>query len=407
MTVRMTSRLGPAGAPEIANVLEGRMEVVVQSRDKEAILVALRFPSLKVTPAGTVKPDDPHWAEDAARALDATTVLRMADDGRTLAYGFSAMMTAESRNLIRTIVSGFRFVVPAESGVRWSVEEADASGSYRAEYEAAKPIGNDGRLTVNRRRPAPAEAGASPAATCSTRAVGGATGILDAKQGWLVRADVDESLEMDLPGFDATASLHFCGTLVLRSAGRVAGEAFAAQAQTGVAGPWSPADGSGERVERGGEVLAESWRKRLEGVSCESLITEIEALIRAGRFDSRELYEALEKLSWLARLDDQVVERVLAAGLDARMPDDVASALFTALGTAGTPAAKAALCRVLGDDAVAEARRVAAAQSMFHLDGTDSDVPASVLALLGRADLPRALEGTALLLLGALAGQTG
>lgn len=330
-------------------------------------------------------------AADALRAvLDEGFVVRMGTDGSVRGYRFPAMASAEQRNQVRTLVAALRADVGAPGATAWSALEADATGTAHVHGTSA----DDGR-TIERTKVAYEARGTDvlPAVEGSGRAV------LDVHSGWWSEVAWSEAAVLEV----AEARLVVRAAATLQATLTACEFATAAPVQAfDWDAPWSPACGALDRDGAAVDPEHLALERELRGVSMQAVLQQLRILLQQDA-DDEQLHAARRRIVWLVRNDANALRDLQALvnepGVDAAL---VAEALGAA-GAADTLAAQEFLAG-LAREPLAATTRLSALHALFQATEPGAAVAAAE-AVFGDAGATAELQGTSLLLLGALADE--
>lgn len=376
--------------------IAGSMRVCVLDRRDGALITGVSFPGCRVAPrveGGT--PERGNMTE-LERALAATTLVLMGDDGQTRGYRFDETVAPEHRHLLRKLIAALRFVArPGEE--QWTVNEADGGGVFATEYRwTVRPSAGVAGI-LDKKRPSPASALAASAANVSAVGEGNGRATFGAALGWIEQAEYQERGTHAISEMACTVQYEFTAAVRLQSV-RVVSE------RTDVAwtGAWQPADGARETLPRLAGVQEARYRQLLDGVDADQLVAEIGELVRSGAAGSHSMFAARQKLAWLVRLRPEALPRLQQYAIDPSLDPQTMSVIVTAVGGAQTDAAQIALSRWCADVLLPESIRVAAAASMMQLQLPNQTVRDTLAGLLASDAASTSLQSAALLVLGAV-----
>jgi hypothetical protein len=379
----------------------GRLALVVVSREDGEIVVAARLGDLQWTVAGQrIKGDDPAW--DRQRAATGSRVhLRLGEDGAVRGCRFESGLDGEQRNFVRGLLAPFAFTVPVEPGSSWEATESDATGVYVARYQGhGKPEG----FLVRRNKQRYEELAQDQDGVPEHRVEGQAEGLFDRDIGWLCAADVDERLDLAIPGLEVRVHMQQRGRLRLTatSVAAVSGEDLLPADATFV--PFA-----GHREDAGAHADAEAQARRdaeLRKLDPEQLLTKLMALLAAEPLDHKSIDEAWNQLAGCLRLDAKKVAdlqgRLERGELDPRL----GGLVVTAMGAAGTDAAQTALSATRAATGLSVELRETACVAMLQLANPKPELIAGVARDLDAARGLDGLDAVNVRLLGALASRS-
>ena len=382
-----------------AMTVAGHVERTILDRRDEQILSAVTLPSLRISsPAGPAPKEDREAAALLAVAGQRLLV-RFGTDGRLLGYGFPNGMNAEQRNLARSILGAFAFIVPIDREEAWETEEFDVTGHFLARYR--RLTSSDEALLPVRREKLRYTAMASQGNGVPKHHLEGfAQADLSRDIGWLAGASIDEGCEMELAGLPMRVFLRVAGKLELREARMVT----VTSDEIDWAAANAPAGGHLEDLSAMAEASEqETWRSLLQGVSLQDLLAELTALLNAGKYDSQEAFDAVRKLMWLARLAPEVAGQIEQMLVEGSLTEDVSHWVLAAMANAGTIEAQQMLTSLYVNPGLSETLRQSVALSMFDVLQPRPELVAAVATKLGSMSNIGVLEEASLLALGVLA----
>lgn len=369
---------GTASPGEIQMQITGRMLISVWDFRRGALCLEIRMDDVSAIPQA---------AFDASkRDIEKGCNVLMTPDGEVLGYRFPDGSSPIGRNWLRTLFSAFRFVVRSDDQ-QYEVDEADAMGVARYSYRRQA----DERLS---RQKLEYKQPQEPRRNIrESRAIA----RLNQALGWVEHANVSELTDLDLGMFEMHVTQEFTGSMRLRSVRDLAQhESLPRDWDAG----WGPAAGHEESSGFSQDLSAETLRQALRGVEVDDLVREMSQLLAMGRADSREMYEAWERLSWSIKLDARVVTQLQATL--AALTSEVAAMVLTALGNAGTDEAQGLLSEVAFAADTREPQRIAALQSMIQLHSASNTLLGGLDRLLSDTTAPLGVHGAALLASGCL-----
>lgn len=386
----------PEGGAQPGGVLHSEcdVETVVLARRSGEVLVRQQITGLRFVGAdGKDIANDPIQASFAT-AAQAPVFVRLGPAGQILGYGFAGALDGDQRNFLRGTLGLFAFEAPPVDAMRWTSQVEDTTGAFDARYEVVAKT--DDAVTVRRERVRyTAIAGHDEVPKHELR--GASEGRFHLSLGWLESARIDEGMTLSLSILDLQATT-----------ARRAELALTANDTTTVASDevdWARADApaSGRLETIGGYAAGNErrrWAQRLEGVSLDQILADVERLLAADPVDAEALDGAFQQLQWMIKLDDRQAA-ILAERMTTRqMGEAVARVTLGALGAAGTAAAQDALTNVRSDEGVDGPVREAATIACIQL----AEPTAALVEGLARdADGTSPLQGSSLLVLGAIA----
>lgn len=282
---------------------EGRLRLLVAARRGGEILLRSRLDEAAVeVPAGDAFAE--FQRRETLAALSLEVRVRMDPSGRTLGYGFPKGATARQRNLWRSLLSPWFFVLPAGRGAGWRASGADETGVFSAAYRVIAPAALESR--IQRRKLVYEETADPDIAVESVHAVSNAS--FDRELGWIRQADTDETVRLIGDG------LPFRVVAGLRARVRLLGVRRARPSELDPAARWegrwhTPAGEQDSDEQLGDPVLRRSWEERLRGTTAASLLNELRSALQDDARSARNP-EVWEKLSWLVRLRPESVARL-------------------------------------------------------------------------------------------------
>lgn len=394
-----TAASGTSSPEKVRSLVRGGMVIQVVARRDEEILLALRFlePNVSLGRNGNESSD---CSSSLAKSLMSTTLLRMNSWGEVLGFRFQPDVSAGDRNFIRSVLTALRFIVPGGNATERTVDEADAMGVARVHYTRLDvPVDIDLRRTKERYL----DSAGTPSFGGIVRLHGDAVATIGSKAGWLIRARVDESVDVEVPDLGLRVHSSIRALLDMTSIR----DGVLLPSCTGWEGPWSSIDGKMDADLTARDVELQRWGQDLRGVTLNDLVKEISDLVLTGHVDSEELYAAMHKLAWLVRIDPSAADGIRELLISGAVPEQVGAMLLAAMGAADTTHSQAILGLVLADAALGDGVRIAATQSLFQVSHLDPSVAQGVFELLHQETAPTALQGVAVLLYGACAGRGG
>jgi hypothetical protein len=342
--------------------------------------------------------------EERSPALEELLALpafvRMRDDGALLGLLFDPRSNGFVNNLVRSIVCGFRFVVPQDTKAGWDGEEADPTGIATVRYDWL-----DDRSEKERRlqrtktgyRPVPGQR-SDLALTYEVRSR--ALARLSSELGWLRSAQVDETVTAKADTASLRSATEYEASLELATH-RL--RPLAELPDLSWDRPWAGVGGVEDTKAIADSSDRELSELELGDATFAGLLQDIEALTAAKPLDSAALTAASHKLAVLLRLHPEALEQ-LGRALATATPF-AADVLLGAAGAAGTEPAQRLLAGVAGNAGAAPHLRLSALDSMIQIGAPDDAVLASVRNLADDPDAGARLRSKSLLVLGALASR--
>lgn len=379
--------MGDAAPQEFGCRIEGPLALTVLARraDELALMGAMAGAGIGGTAHATAS------AGDALRAvLDEGFVVRMGADGSVRGYRFPAAASAEQRNQVRTLVAALRADVGGPAATEWNAIEPDATGTAHVCGTTA-----DGGRTIERTKVAYETRGTDvlPAVAGSGRVV------LDVHSGWWSEVAWRETAVLEV----AEARLVVRAGATLHATLTACAFATAAPVQAfDWDAPWSPASGALDRDGAAVDPEHLVLERELRGVSMQAVLQQLRTLLQRGA-DDEQLHAARRRIVWLVRNDPSALRELQALvsepGVDAAL---VAEALGAA-GSADTRSSQQFLAD-LARGQFAATTRLSALHALFQATEPGAAVAAAE-AVFGDAGATAELQGTSLLLLGALADE--
>lgn len=364
-------RMGSASSTEqfIQVRLDGTLEVLSLEAGAAGALVGMRLSSVQLYASG---------ATDAAnnRALTTPFRVRFAADGVPTAFEFPADVTAEHRDVLENLVRIFQ--VTMAEGDRWTVQEANAMGTYEAEYVRNTPW----HVEKTKHR----FTGLAPATGGTADIDSKESFRLDPKHDWIVAMQVDETVQSrDPSGLAVHVTNHASLTL---QPGFQALTADQAQLWRFVAAP-PPAHANAASARAAGLSPDQAKKQMLDTI----------ATLDAAREGRSVLIDRLRDLVGI----DPALPAVLLEALRVQtLQDRTRADVFLALELAGTPAAQAALHSVLEDPTWDAPDAMRAIVALSDVAGPTEETVAALTTLSMQASSDALLAGTATLALGSL-----
>lgn len=373
--------------------------VVLDRRDGE-ILVRQQIEALAFLGADRRVIQGDAMQELFAAATVQPTFVRLDAAGRILGFAFPSDLDGDQRNFLRGTLGVFAFEAPAPGASAWTTRVADTTGEFEARYELLPAADGDDLALRRTRLRYTAIAGHDELPAHEVRGASEAHFALPL--GWLRSVRGEEQLSLSLSLLDLRAATTRTTSLDLLAATLVdvGGDCAALWAAA-----TAPASGRGESV--GGHAARSEermWRQRLEGVTAEQLLAELQRLLAVEPVDAEALDAVFQQLQWLLKLDDRVAAMLADRLGTGQCAGDEARAVLGALGAAATPAAQATLAAVRGNGSLGDDVRTAATVACLQLPQPS---PAIVAGLLDEARGDSSLRGSSLLVFGALAPRAG
>lgn len=377
---------------------EALMSVFLRSGGPDELLAEVDFERVRLAPRVQGASEERAILGTIGEELEAGGLLaRLGPDGSVRGYRFDPALSPEARQWARSLLASFRFVVPrgATQLAEWETLEVDTTGEARCHYRWATDTG-DGARRLRKRKLAYVD---DPGRAGPIEIAGKAEAEWDAELGWVRSARVEESLAFVLASVEARVSYDFEGELRLVSSEHSAARGATAEE---LEGPWA---------DPGLEVESEALARRLEfdrrrsalgGAGLEELLAALAGALATSDPDSREVFEALTRLSWLLELEPRSALALEARLRDGSLDEATGALALVALGRAATAEAQAVLARIVDANDLDEGLRAAALQAAFQLPEPGAALLSSVLAA-SQSGAGTLVGDTALLLLGALA----
>lgn len=377
----------------------GRLELTVAARRPDEILVVVRLLDMTLE-SPTARGASARGAEIAA-ACEAPVLVKMAEDGRLLGFAFAEQHDFEARTMLRGLLGSLAFVVPLDAAGHWEVEATNQGGTFLANYQLL-PRDSDGGIALRRTKTRYLTMVGFDDGVGEHEIGGHSSAWMDDQLGWLSRAEINESFALVLPHGSGSTRSHVKITLALTKSDWVANVCEG--------DPWSrpfgPVSGAAEE-DAAIATLTANWRRRLEGVTLQSLLAELQALLETTRSSGPETFKVLTRLAWLLTLDAKVTAELRDLILANRVSSKLAMLCLSALGEAGTPTAQAALVAVLDNSALPSDIRNSAADGMFGLEKPGGEVFDALANQVGDMTALDDIRGSCLLAFGVLAGRSG
>lgn len=347
--------------------LSGVLTLTAYESTGTSVVLGYRFSDLSVDIAGQGRSADADVTSKIEKEAADEVLVIASPVGRITEIWFPKGMGTEARNLTKGLILQATLVLPETEATSWEAREEDTSGEYVARYTLERNCRSDGRVyaRVTREKDrytrlffAQLEAVANASMKCNVTTRGKTQGLFDVEQGSWKGVEVDEQLRVEGVEFAQDVQVASRATLFLSS--RSHEEAVSRQAAARMeelkkcgerSGPAGPEGALG--IAR--EAQEERWRELVKGTTVDSLLLDLARF--QGMTESREAYEAWEKLSILFRLDDKAVARVLLLMTNGVVSTGVQEAVAGALGSAGTPLAQEALVEILSGSGTAETVR--------------------------------------------------
>lgn len=403
LTDRVEVTLGSAeGGNQPGGTLHTACEVVTTVLDRRAgeTLVRQQIEGLQCLGADGQPITGDAIQESFVAACREAVLVRLDATGRMLGFGFVGDLDGDQRNFLRGTLGLFGFQAPGSDALAWTSEGQDNTGTFVARHERL-PAADADELAIRRTRTHYTRIVGQPELPAHELS-GAAEASFALDRGWLVAVRLDETMRLTLPLLDLRAITTRRASVKLLAADHVPVDGdLAAAWSRAIAGP----TGDGERT--GGFASGSEqrlWRQRLQDVTLDQLLAELQRLLQAQPVDNEKLDGVFQKLQWLLRFDDRAVDALAAQVAMRQVDDGVAHVAIGSFGAAGTAAAQGALTALRSDPAVAPALREAATISCLQVGAPTS---ALVEGLFHDAGGESALRGQSLLVLGALAPRAG
>jgi len=332
----------PPQAAEMTMSVAGTLETVVVAVEAERLALQLSLGQVELDIEGTGLQVSQEERGMKAQEYEVSAFVLMDSDGRTLGYRFADDAPGESRNLIRGLWTAFHCVVPSGEEKEIRVEEADATGSFRAHYVWEHQEGEtEGTIQKTRE---PLEDFDNRGGGSVARGFG--KGSLSLALRWPVRMSYEESgsTNDEETGLSLTQSARYSFELV--DSGYVDVTTLADVDMDMDAG-WAPLSGYADAV-----AMSASQNRivkhDLSTTSLDDLLREIDLLAHQEE-PTRELYEAIQSLGELLRRDPsqfEALEKLFEQGV---LVAKTALYVISAIGNTGTEAAQAFLTDLIGD----------------------------------------------------------
>lgn len=390
LTAAMSTRLTtPHGAPrELRVQLRAPMEIVVQDRRGDELIVAVTVPDAEIAADGPLP--------ELRRDLATTSFVRMHEDGALLGYRFAAGVAGESRNWVRTLMAAATFVSPPAAGDRYQVDEPDATGIATTRYT------RDGDELV-RERHACRVPGRGAEWTPATS--GGGRARFGTGPAWLIDAHNDETLVLALERPEVEVTTQIKSDIVLRSVGVIAVLPIAERDAMWVAG-WEAACGAAEASNPDPERERRRLLELAGGADFVTLEAELHVLLAADGTDAAAYGRWRDRLVALLQVDERAVAELRRHLLRGVVEERLAMHLLSALGAAATPAAQGVLAELIGDGGAAPHLRLHAARAVFQVDRPEAAVVAALESALAERGADELVASTSLLAFGALSRES-
>ncbi len=382
----------PGGALHAESLVE---TVVCDRRDDEILVRQIVHEPTFLLPDGRKVADDPIQASFVA-ASKAPVFARLGTNGSLHGVAFATGLDGDQRNFLRGTLSLLAFEAPVAGSTVWTSRAADSTGEYDAKFEVRGAADADEVHVERTRLRYTAVAGNAEVPKHELRGQGEATFALE--RGWITTVRIDEHTTMSLPMLDLEAITHRRADVTLVESGMVEVPADVADAWRRAVEPVSGAAETIGRYAAGNE--RRRWQQTLNGVTLGQLLADVERLLAADPVDAKAVDDAFQKLQWLLKLDDAHADALAQQLTTRQLGVEVARVALGALGAAGTPAAQTALTTVRSDASVAMPVREAATVACVQLD---DPAPALMQSLAADADGTSELQGSSMLVLGALA----
>ncbi len=349
--------------------LSGLLQLTAYESTATEVVLGYRFSDLSVDIAGEGRSADAAVTSKIENEAADEVLVIASPVGRISEIWFPKGMGTGARNLTKGLILQATLVLPETEAAGWEAREEDTSGEYVARYTLERNCRSDGRVyaRVTREKDrytrlffAQLEAVANAAMKCNVTTRGKTQGLFDVEQGSWKGVEVDEQLRVEGVEFAQDVQVASRATLFLSS--RTHEEAVSRQAAARMEELKKGGERSGPAGPEGALAIAreaqeERWRELVKGATVDGLLLDLARFQGQGMPESREAYEAWEKLSILFRLDDKAVARVLLLRTNGAVSTEVQEAVAGALGSAGTPPAQEALMEILSSAGTAETVR--------------------------------------------------
>ncbi len=363
----------------------GTLSVQILDRRPGEVLLHLAWiePLVVVREGGAPVPSPSGLVAELARGVS----LRLDDEGRTLAYRFSAQGPLQTRNLWRMWVDALRFVVPAEAGRAWTISEQGSEGPLVVAFERVQ----DGAGLVRRRSPSREHP--------SLRTIEGEALLrLDGPAGWPRELRLEERATHALPGGQARHTLRIEGEFSLPARAPIPVELAHWR------GPWSPVSGAEDASRVADERTELAWREALRGRALGKLVGDLEASLDA---DGASVEDPLAALTMKLRLEPGAAAELAPLVRQPALGERAARLLLLAAAEAGTDACQALLGELAADAALSLERRELVLSALFSVRAAGERLLSSVAALLEDPTCDARLAERGLLALGSMVHRAG
>lgn len=385
MDTRLSSKESGKGQ-DLGYAIVGTMKVSVEGRRDDEVVVHVSFPNADLSASKSEAPTD---FENMRDTLGLATHVRMSTDGRTLGYRFPESMNSSTRNLVRGLVSAFRFVVPADAGNAWTTEEQDATGTFAAAYRR----GAEERIHKRKVGYSDLEKGAG------TNVESTADGVLDRGLGWVREATFAEKFNQTIETFGFTMENRARMSIRLRTHSDVDVTAFRS---VDWEGSWAHPRGADDIDAEAPEAREARDRALIEGVQPVRLLRDICDLIHGGKLGSEELIAARKKLIAWIRLHPELLDEQRAMILG---QGKATSYLMSVIAGADNLAAETFLSDLAGDAETDPRARFYATIALSALSAPGAQAIEAVRRSIQNEGSSRRLVSSSLLVLGVAASR--
>lgn len=298
--------------------MAGVLKFITLGVGSQDALVGMRLSSMEMTIAGQ------SIDEEASRELELPFRVRLALDGRPLAFEFPAEMTSDVRVLIENLIRMFQVTIL--EGDQWQANELNASGLYTADYVRTSSS------TIEKSKKRYIRSSNATSAP-DTKITSTETINIGRKQDWIYSMTVEETLISKPPNGPASRAVNH-GSIRLRD---LASLSKAGRDKWNFVAAAAPAVASDPARVKKPALSPEESR--------EEMYTNITSLNES--VDTRTGY--IHRLSELIQMNDQLPHMVLDILREEELEDRTRADLYLALQLAGTVAAQDALSSVVAD----------------------------------------------------------
>jgi hypothetical protein len=374
----------------------GEWQVHVLDRRADEMLVHCCLAAARISTAGEPAATTREQSDVLARALGRGFDLRLDVAGRPLAIRFRGEWNAEQRHFARALVGTFHSeYLPRDE---WRSDVDDAMGKHSFAWRSAASDDAVDGVDVRRERTGFAPRHDEADGSADVQASGTALSHFAHAVGWLTAIEVDDAVAWTCIGGTLRLATQQHGTLRwLRSEVAAATPVWD--------GDFAAIDGSAELQPVAGDPLRAHWREQLRGRDAKALLAELRALLALSDEPCQQRHELLQLIAEVVRNDSAQADMLAAAVQSARLTGQPAADVLSALGTAGTERAQAALGAVFANGLVGPALRQAAAESMFQIEQPTPDLVDQLRRTLHGSATFDALGGSTMLVLGAFASR--